>query len=192
MRHRPRSGGERRTSSTGVVCPLSSAYGFPEHVLTPLEDLHHTQTPNMPTLSSGWLAAAIAISSLVLLRVLSRLLGRHQRLPPGPKGWPLVGNIFDFPTTDQARAFRDLAPNYGTSPTQMRVSITHTPPRVGDMTHFNVFGQHIVVLNSHKVAQDLLDKRSGIYSDRPPFVMGELYVPPHPPLCMSFMRKCHS
>ena len=60
------------------------------------------------------------------------------------------------------------------------------------MTHFNVFGQHIVVLNSHKVAQDLLNKRSGIYSDRPPFVMGELYVHPYSPLRTSFTRICAS
>ena len=33
--------------------------------------------------------------------------------------------------------------------------------------YLNALGQHIVVMNSHKVAGDLLDRRSIIYSDRP-------------------------
>ena len=33
--------------------------------------------------------------------------------------------------------------------------------------YLNIVGQPIVVVNSSKVAKDLLDKRSGIYSDRP-------------------------
>ena len=33
--------------------------------------------------------------------------------------------------------------------------------------YLNIVGQPIVVVNSRKVAKDLLDKRSGIYSDRP-------------------------
>ncbi len=33
--------------------------------------------------------------------------------------------------------------------------------------YFNVAGQPLVVLNSQKVAADLLDRRAGKYSDRP-------------------------
>ena len=33
--------------------------------------------------------------------------------------------------------------------------------------YLNIVGQPIFVVNSSKVAKDLLDKRSGIYSDRP-------------------------
>jgi hypothetical protein len=35
------------------------------------------------------------------------------------------------------------------------------------MVYFNVFGQPLLVLNSQRVAADLLDRRAGIYSDRP-------------------------
>ena len=37
----------------------------------------------------------------------------------------------------------------------------------GEMTYVSVLGQGILVLNSRRVAVDLLEKRSGIYSDRP-------------------------
>lgn len=41
----------------------------------------------------------------------------------------------------------------------------------------NLMGQNMCIINSAKVATDLLDLRSSIYSDRPPMVMvKELYV----------------
>lgn len=33
--------------------------------------------------------------------------------------------------------------------------------------YLNVGGQSLIVMNSHKVAADLLDRRAGNYSDRP-------------------------
>lgn len=37
----------------------------------------------------------------------------------------------------------------------------------GDVLYLNAAGQPIIVLNTQKVAADLLDRRAGIYSDRP-------------------------
>ena len=37
----------------------------------------------------------------------------------------------------------------------------------GDVIYLNAAGQPIVILNSQKVAANLLDRRAGIYSDRP-------------------------
>ena len=45
------------------------------------------------------------------------------------------------------------------------VSLISTP--LGDIIYLNVAGQPVVILNSQKVAADLLDRRAGIYSDRP-------------------------
>jgi hypothetical protein len=42
--------------------------------------------------------------------------------------------------------------------------------------YFNTLGQPIVVLSSVKATVDLLDKRGANYSDRPRFVLLELYV----------------
>jgi hypothetical protein len=36
----------------------------------------------------------------------------------------------------------------------------------GDIIYLNIFGQQIIVLNSAEDAQELLDKRAAIYSDR--------------------------
>ena len=40
--------------------------------------------------------------------------------------------------------------------------------------YLDALGQPVIVLNSHGIALDILDKRSGNYSDRLPSVMGEL------------------
>jgi hypothetical protein len=37
----------------------------------------------------------------------------------------------------------------------------------GDIVYSHLLGQHIVVINSEKVAIELLEKRSSNYSDRP-------------------------
>ena len=48
---------------------------------------------------------------------------------------------------------------------------------------FKVLGQTIVVLNSHKVARDLLEKRGTIYSDRPALPSFEMCV-----ITLAFMQ----
>ena len=37
----------------------------------------------------------------------------------------------------------------------------------GNIIYLNAAGQSMVILNSQKIAADLLDRRAGIYSDRP-------------------------
>jgi hypothetical protein len=37
----------------------------------------------------------------------------------------------------------------------------------GPITYLNVAGQPVIVLNTHKAAADLLDRKAAIYSDRP-------------------------
>jgi hypothetical protein len=48
-------------------------------------------------------------------------------------------------------------------------SLTWTCP--GELIYLNAGGQPIVVLNSQRVAADLLDRRAGIYSDRPRLIV---------------------
>lgn len=40
-----------------------------------------------------------------------------------------------------------------------------------DIVYFNVLGNHMVVLNTQKAANELLDKRGANYQDRPRFVL---------------------
>jgi len=44
----------------------------------------------------------------------------------------------------------------------------------GELVHASTFGQHIIIVNSVKTANELFEKRSHIYSDRPSVAMVEL------------------
>ncbi|KAJ8090312.1 hypothetical protein PM082_018908 [Marasmius tenuissimus] len=116
-----------------------------------------------PTISASIYPYAIFVSSSVLAFVFGyylsqRLLGRgnHRRLslPPGPKGLPILGNLLDVPTTFPGHNFEKMGKELGS-----------------DILYLNVAGTKIVVLNSHEACWDLLEKRSAIYSSRPPFPM---------------------
>lgn len=83
---------------------------------------------------------------------------RRQRspslpLPPGPPAHPILGNARDVPAIDQWIAFARLGKLYG------------------PVVHLRVLTQRVVVLNSLQAVTELLDRRGGTYSDRPPFVM---------------------
>ena len=43
--------------------------------------------------------------------------------------------------------------------------------RPGDVVHLEIFGKDMIILNTFEAAQDLMERRSAIYSDRPRFVM---------------------
>ncbi|KIJ06026.1 hypothetical protein PAXINDRAFT_59879, partial [Paxillus involutus ATCC 200175] len=76
---------------------------------------------------------------------------RATRYPPGPTPSFLTGNLRDVPSGDEQWVqYRDLSRKHGS-----------------DIIHLNIFGNHLVVLNSVQVAHDLLDQRGSIYSSRP-------------------------
>ncbi|KIJ70462.1 hypothetical protein HYDPIDRAFT_79110 [Hydnomerulius pinastri MD-312] len=103
--------------------------------------------------SMTWLDLCLAGVGLYFVnRVLTKK--NPAPFPPGPKGLPLVGNIADMPSVKPWLTFADWGKKYG------------------DISHAEVLGQHIVVLNSVKTAMDLLDKKSSSYSDRPVLPMG--------------------
>ncbi|KAJ2932209.1 hypothetical protein H1R20_g4906, partial [Candolleomyces eurysporus] len=81
---------------------------------------------------------------------------RGLPLPPGPKGLPLLGNVFQFPQANPWEGYQKLCEEYG------------------DMIYLTAPGHGILVLGSHRRAVDLLDKRSVNYSDRPAFPIVEM------------------
>ncbi|KAG5638039.1 hypothetical protein H0H81_002159 [Sphagnurus paluster] len=70
-------------------------------------------------------------------------------LPPGPKKLPLVGNLLDMPKSYEWLTFQKWAQELGS-----------------DIIHLNMAGTSIVVLDSEEAANDLLEKRSSLYSSR--------------------------
>ncbi|PPR01466.1 hypothetical protein CVT24_001870 [Panaeolus cyanescens] len=68
--------------------------------------------------------------------------------PPGPKGYPLIGSLFDMPKGKPWLEYHEWSKTYG------------------DMIYFEVLGQPFLVLGSLERANDIFEKRSSNYSDR--------------------------
>ncbi|KAJ7312302.1 cytochrome P450 [Mycena albidolilacea] len=83
-------------------------------------------------------------------------------LPPGPKKLPLVGNLFDIPTTEQWETFRKWSRDFDS-----------------DILHLNVAGKSIIILSSLQATNDLMVKRSSIYSDRQAHLLATVHSEVH-------------
>ncbi|KAF7366944.1 hypothetical protein MSAN_00953100 [Mycena sanguinolenta] len=70
-------------------------------------------------------------------------------LPPGPRPWPIVGNLFDMPSTFEWITYMEWSKIYKS-----------------DILHVNVAGTSMIILSSAEAVNDLLEKRGSIYSDR--------------------------
>ncbi|KAL4908215.1 hypothetical protein BDW74DRAFT_188399 [Aspergillus multicolor] len=100
---------------------------------------------------SSPLSIALGLLILYILKQLVTLKTSGPPLPPGPKPKPVIGNLQDLPPPGSQdwvhwAAFKD---------------------RYGPISSVTVFGQTIVILNDSRVAFDLLEKRSNVYSSRP-------------------------
>jgi len=101
-------------------------------------------------MSSPYFLLALAAVITWLAQRLYRSIFLHTpSLPPGPKPLPLLGNLFDMPVSREYETYTQWGREYG------------------DVVHVSALGQHIIILNSSEAANDLLDQRSAIYSDRP-------------------------
>ncbi|KAI8996325.1 O-methylsterigmatocystin oxidoreductase [Trametes punicea] len=110
--------------------------------------------PRIRFYSVGVVDVLILFLAFVVFSVLrSRARGK---IPPGPPGVPLLGNLFDFPREFAPQAYLDMAKKYG------------------DVVALRVLGQTFIVLNSATAAIELLEKRSSNYSDRPPSILIEM------------------
>ncbi|KIO24838.1 hypothetical protein M407DRAFT_39782, partial [Tulasnella calospora MUT 4182] len=100
----------------------------------------------------GVFGAAAALLVLVLLK---RRQKSKQNLPypPGPPPLPLIGNVLDMPRSKFALTWTKFGEKYG------------------PLTWLTIPGQTVLVINSFEAAQELLDKRGSVFSDRPRFTM---------------------
>ncbi|KAJ7890192.1 cytochrome P450 [Mycena olivaceomarginata] len=108
-------------------------------------------SPLIPELY-GPLCSILLLSCILLvcsIRNRSRLA-----LPPGPKKLPLVGKLFDMPTSEEWKTYQRWSTEFDS-----------------DIIHLNVAGKSIIILSSLQATNDLLVQQSSIYSDRPRFPM---------------------
>ncbi|KAJ7102588.1 cytochrome P450 [Mycena belliarum] len=105
----------------------------------------------VPNLADGTVA-------LVALALCYRLYKRRVTLPlpPGPRGWPLIGNVFDMPESHAWKTFARWGDIYGGI-----MSVT-------------LLGQPFVIINDPAIAQEMLDKRGTLYADRPTLEMANM------------------
>lgn len=96
---------------------------------------------------SSIILAAFSIVVLVYVRKKPR---RTLPLPPGPRKYPIIGNLLVVPDENHWVAYDRIAKECNS-----------------DIIHFSVFGNSVIVLNSFAAASDVLDRQSSISSSRP-------------------------
>ncbi|KAH7920542.1 cytochrome P450 [Leucogyrophana mollusca] len=99
------------------------------------------------------LVIALSTSLLTSLLVWRHSVWRRTNpsglpLPPGPRGLPLIGNVFDI------------------DPVRPWLTYNVWAERYGDIVYSSILGQQFIVISSVKIARALFEQRSSIYSDR--------------------------
>lgn len=101
--------------------------------------------------SSLLIDAAAAVSAIYLLSRFFRSRAPPNALPLGPTPKLLIGNLNDLPPPG-AHEWLFWKPH---------------KELYGPLSCLRVLGQTIMIISDYKVAFDLLEKRSGTYSERP-------------------------
>lgn len=106
----------------------------------------------------------LSLVFLVVQKLYSKWFRNPGQLPfpPGPKA-SFTGNV--LPSAKSWLAYTEWGKQYGPYSFIPDALCSNALP--GDLIHVRVFGQHTVIVNSLKVANDLFEKRSHVYSDRP-------------------------
>ncbi|KAH8103459.1 cytochrome P450 [Cristinia sonorae] len=86
--------------------------------------------------------------------ILGLCLARYSRrtkhpLPPGPKPWPLIGNVLDMPTIRPWEKYAEWCKEYRS-----------------DLVFLQLPMQPVIIVGSFTACIDLFEKRSQLYSDR--------------------------
>ncbi|QRW00929.1 cytochrome P450 family protein [Ceratobasidium sp. AG-Ba] len=102
------------------------------------------------TLSFSPLLLAASASILATLLVYRRKSSHKLPLPPSPKSDPIIGHARKIPSVDEHLVYAKLSKELSS-----------------DIISFTALGQVFIILNSAKAANELLDRRSAKYSDRP-------------------------
>ncbi|KAF9445841.1 cytochrome P450 [Macrolepiota fuliginosa MF-IS2] len=95
------------------------------------------------------LVTALVVSVLLFWRI------PRKRYPPGPRRYPILGNLFDIPKTHAYKKFAQYSKDLDS-----------------DIIYLDAAGTPFIILNSLEASVELLDKRSIRYSSRTHTTMG--------------------
>jgi hypothetical protein len=98
---------------------------------------------------------SVTLLAFVLLVLLERPRSRNGLpLPPGPKPWPVIGNLLDFPKDKAWLTYQSWNDQYG------------------DVVYAEALGQKLVILGTAEATSDLFERRGAVYSNRFRPIMG--------------------
>jgi len=115
----------------------------------------------------------VVLLGLVAVFVVRYVRSPWRKLPPGPRGLPIIGNVLQLMDVRWLLSM-DCKDRFG-----VYTIIDHLLPSVlswihettGEVMYINAAGQPTVVLNSLKSSFELLERRAINYSDRPRYIM---------------------
>ncbi|KAI9443596.1 cytochrome P450 [Lactarius indigo] len=107
----------------------------------------------MPASASNYTThlAVAPLVGFVLWLIARRAQRAFRKFPPGPKGLPILGDVLHIADLDWLLS-------------------SQRKDEYGEMMYVSALGKGVLVINSPRVAIDLLEKRSDIYSDRQHYI----------------------
>ena len=127
--------------------------------------------------------ACLILAVYCVVNIILRYGIRYRAcLPPGPRGYPLIGNIFDWPPLESKawETYAKWGQMYGACIHMRFWNLFYLGIPVltlyfqGPICSINVFGQTTILLNDYSAVQQLLEAKGAIYSDRPHTAMMKL------------------
>ncbi|KAN0084464.1 Cytochrome P450 [Tylopilus felleus] len=104
------------------------------------------------------ITGALALGCVVVQYITQRAFESRTSypLPPGPPGFPWIGNLIGVNKSAPWKTYAEWARTYG------------------DIVHSRLLGKHVIIINSEEIAEDLLENRSRNYSDRPHAIVSKM------------------
>ncbi|KAF8523698.1 cytochrome P450 [Hysterangium stoloniferum] len=110
----------------------------------------------MPSSNAVGICTTIGVLILTLRLLFRTRVPKGLKLPPGPHGDFLIGNLRDVPTKNEWETYSKWYKKHG------------------DLVYLNVLGTSMLYVHSAEMAYELFERRSTIYSDRPMMPMLDL------------------